>query len=183
MDATTALDRTDAIMTDLIANLSSDDRERSTPCDQWTVHDLLAHMCSGGHMVAGGLQGEAPPADAADHLADGPAAGWVGTVAHMRAAATPEALAATHQMPFGEVPGEMAMSVIVADQATHAWDLARATGQDLAMDDELAGWALDVWRQVVPAEGRTGDGFAPAVEVPESAPAIDRLVGYTGRRP
>lgn len=183
MDATTAMNRTDQIVTGLVANLTPEHREMSTPCTEWTVHDLIEHMCQGGHMIAGGLQGQAPPEDAPDFLAEGPAAGWSGTMAHLSEAATPETLAATHQMPFGEVPGEMALSVIVADHLTHAWDLARATGQDIAVDDDLAQWALETWSAVVPAEGRTGDGFAAAVPVADDAPTLDRLVGYTGRNP
>lgn len=182
MDATTALDRTDVLVTGLIDQLTPEHRTASTPCSEWTVHDLIEHMCQGGQMIAGGLQGQAPPADAPDVLADGPATGWKSTMAALRAAATPEALAATHQMPFGEVPGEVALSVIVADHATHAWDLARAIGQPCAMDDELAEWALATWSMVVPPEGRQG-GFDPVVPVADDAPAVDRLVGYTGRTP
>lgn len=182
MDATKALDRTDEIVTGLVGNLTSDHREASTPCEGWTVHDLLQHMCQGGHMVAGGLQGQAPPDEAPDFLGDGPVTGWRATADALRAAATPDALAANHQMPFGEVPGEVALSVIVADHLTHAWDLARATDQDLVVDDDLAEWALATWQAVVPPEGRQG-GFDPVVPVPDDAPPLDRLAGYTGRRP
>ena len=183
MDATTALHQTDRIVTDLIAGLRPEHRDAPTPCTDWTVHDLIGHMCSGGHMIAGALAGETPPDPAPDPLADGPANGWAATSSHLRDAATPDRLAAIHQMPFGEVPGEMALSVIVADLVTHAWDLARATDQTLAVDPDLAAWAHQVWSGVVPAEGRTGDGFAAAVHVPDGASAMDRLVAYTGRQP
>jgi uncharacterized protein (TIGR03086 family) len=183
MDATTAMTQTDQIVAGLIANLTPDHREMPTPCTEWTVHDLIEHMCQGGHMIAGGLQGQAPPEVAPDYLANGPAQGWSSVMAHMAEAATPDALAATHQMPFGEVPGEVALSVIVADQLTHAWDLARATGQEVDVDDELAAWALATWQAVVPAESRTGDGFKAAVPVDDDAPVLDQLVGYTGRTP
>lgn len=183
MDATTALDRTDEIVTDLIGNLTPEHREVSTPCEEWTMHDLIAHMCGGGHMIAGALQGQAPPESAPDLLADGPVAGWAATVAHLREAATPDNLAATHQLPFGEMPGHAALGVIVADHLTHGWDIAQASGQAFEIDDELAGWALATWQQVVPAEGRTGPGFKAAVPTSDDAPTTDRLVAYTGRRP
>lgn len=183
MDALTALDSTDKLVSGLIANLTPDDRERATPCTEWTVHDLLEHMCAGGHMIACGLERQTTPAETPDYLADGPASGWAATIVHMREAATPDSLSETHKMPFGDVPGEIALSVIVADHATHAWDLARATDQRLDMDDALAEWSLAVWQSVIPAEGRTGDGFAPAVAVSGSASSVDQLVGYTGRQP
>lgn len=184
MDAMTAFEETDQLLRTLIAGLTPDDREKPTPCAEWNVHDLIGHMCSGGHMIAGGLEGAAPPDPVPDFLADGPAAGWESTAAHMRAAATPERMQALHQMPFGEVPGEMAMSVIVADQATHAWDLAVATGQAARPSDELAAFSLEVWAQLAPPEGREpGSAFAAAIGVPDGASAVDRLAGYTGRQP
>ena len=147
------------------------------------MHDLIAHMCGGGHMIAGALQGEPPPDPTPDFLADGPATGWAGTMAHLREAATPEALAATHRFPFGEYPGAAAMSVIVADHVVHAWDMATAADLPLAIDDDLAEWALATWQQVVPADGRSGPGFKDVVPVDPDASAVDRLAGYTGRRP
>jgi uncharacterized protein (TIGR03086 family) len=183
LDATTAMNQTDEIVTSTISNLTADHREAATPCRDWTVHDVIEHMCQGGHMIADGLQDESPPENAPDFLADGPAKGWAETTAHMRSAATTEALSTTHQMPFGEVPGEVALSVIVADQLTHAWDLAQASGQQLAVSDELAGWAHETWKMVVPADGRTGDGFDAVVAIADDASALDKLVGYTGRQP
>ncbi len=183
MDAKTAMEQTNQLVTGLIGGLTPEHREVSTPCDEWTVHDLLGHMCGGAHMVAGGMQGQAPPEEMPDFLADGPAAGWAAAAAHLAEAATPEALAATHQMPFGETSGEMAVAVITADHVTHAWDLARATGQDLSLSDDLAQFALETWKPLVPAEGRTGDGFKAVVPVSDDASAVDRLVAYTGRQP
>jgi uncharacterized protein (TIGR03086 family) len=183
MNATDAMQQTDEVVSDLIAGLAADQRDHATPCDEWTLHDLLGHMCGGGHMVAGALLGEPMPEEAPDHLVDGPVAGWAGTMEHLRAAATPENLASTHQLPFGEMPGEVALSVIVADHLTHGWDIARASGQDFEIDDELAEWALATWKQLVPAEGRTGPGFKPVVPVDATASPVDQLVAYTGRHP
>lgn len=181
MDATTALTQTDEIVSSLIAGLTADRRESATPCPDWNVHVLIAHMCSGGHMVAGGLLGEDPPAEPPDVLADGPAKGWADTATHLRAAATPEVLGAQHDMPFGEVPGELAMSIIVADVLTHGWDLAQASGQGFEIDDDLATFALTTWETIAPAEGRTGDAFGPALPVAGGATAQQRLVAFTGR--
>ena len=132
-------------------------------------------------MIAGALQDEAPPDEATDFLADGPAAAWSRATAHLTAAATPDALAANHQLPFGEVPGEVALSIIAADHATHAWDLATATGQHLQVSDDLAKFAYQAWLPLIPAEDRTGDGFKAAIPVGDDAGALERLIAYTGR--
>jgi uncharacterized protein (TIGR03086 family) len=183
MDATSAMQQTNQLVTGLIAALTPEHREMATPCDEWTVHDLVGHMCGGAHMVVGGMQGQAPPAEMPDFLAEGPAAGWAAAAGHLAEAATPAALGAKHKMPFGEVPGEGAVAVITADHLVHAWDLAQATNQDLQMTDQLAEFALRIWQPVVPAEGRTGDGFKTAVVVADGASALDALVAYTGRNP
>jgi uncharacterized protein (TIGR03086 family) len=182
MDATTALAQTDQVMTSVIGQLTPDHREASTPCAEWNVHEVLDHVCQGCQGIAGGLQGQAPPEEMPDLLANGPAQGWVNAHAALVAAATPENLAAIHQMPFGDVPGEVAVSVITADALVHAWDVAQGAGVNIEISDELAEWALATWKQVVPPEGRQG-GFADVVPVADDAGAVDRLAGYTGRQP
>ena len=186
MDATTALAQTNDIMMGLIGGLTPDHREARTPCDNWNVHELIEHMVQGGQMIAGALQGQAPPTPAPDYLAEGPAKGWADAYAAMTAAATPEVLAATHRMPFGEVPGEVALSVVAADALTHAWDLAKATDQPIQVDDELAEWARATWQVVIPDGARAADGsagFKPAVAVADGASELDKLIGFTGRQP
>ncbi|MGI9607027.1 MAG: TIGR03086 family metal-binding protein [Acidimicrobiales bacterium] len=183
MDATQAMQETDQIVSGLISNLTSDHREMRTPCDEWNVHELIEHMCSGAHGIAGGLQGQAPPEEAPDLLANGPAAGWAEASGHLTEAATPEILQAMHQMPFGEVPGEAALSVIVADAATHAWDLAQATGQELQMSDELAAFANATWQGLVPAEDRPQPGgFKPALAASDDASPLEQMLAFTGRQ-
>ncbi len=177
------MEQTNDVVTRLIDGLSPEHREQSTPCDQWTVHELIEHMVGGAHMVAGGMEGRPPPTEMPDFLAGGPAAGWAAAYAHMLEAATPGALAATHQMPFGETPGEVALAIITADHVTHAWDLAEATGQELGVSEELAEFALEAWKPVLPAEGRSGDGFKAAIVVGDDASMVDRLAAYTGRQP
>lgn len=183
MDAMTALGETNEAMTQLIAGLRPEHKEMASPCTEWTVHDVLDHVCGGAHMIAGGMQGQAPPEEAPEFLADGPANGWAAAHAALAAAATPERLGALHQMPFGEVPGEMAVAVITADHLTHGWDVAKATGLDFNVSDELAEWALTTWQGVLGDGARDGGGFDDAVEVPADAPAVDRLAAFTGRTP
>ena len=87
MDATTAMNRTYAALDPVFAGLQPEHREMSTPCTEWTVHDLIAHMCGGAHGIAGGLQGQAPPEGEVDHLSEGPVNGWNDAKAALTAAA------------------------------------------------------------------------------------------------
>lgn len=66
----------------------------------------------------------------------------------------------------------------------HTWDLAKATGQSPAWDDDVLAAPLAAMQRAVPREPRGGQvPFGPVVDVPEDAPAIDRLVGWYGRKP
>ena len=92
MDAKTALQESDVLLTGLTNGLTPEHREMRTPCDQWNVHELVDHICSGTHGIAGGLAGEAPPTEPPDFMADGPANAWREAAAHLTAVATPEVL-------------------------------------------------------------------------------------------
>lgn len=100
----------------------------------------------------------------------------------MQAAATPENLEQPRQLPFGEMPGAVGLSVITADHLTHAWDLARATDQEINASDELCAWATDTWATVLTDDLRNGDAFDAIQPCADDAPAIDKLAAFTGRR-
>jgi uncharacterized protein (TIGR03086 family) len=83
-----------------------------------------------------------------------------------------------------EMPAGVAVLVALDELVVHAWDLARATGQDYVPDPAaVAACAAWVEEFEVPAEVTDGGPFGPPVPVPADAPAIDRLIGNTGRNP
>jgi uncharacterized protein (TIGR03086 family) len=68
------------------------------------------------------------------------------------------------------------------DVFVHSWDIARALGLDAAFDETLTEAMLALHRQTISDELRAAF-FAPIVPVPDDAPALDRLVGFLGRKP
>ena len=84
-------------------------------------------------------------------------------------------------MRFGEVPGSTLIGLRVVELAVHGWDLARATGQEEALDQGLCEAALATARAGLEGRPREGAPFAPEVAVPDDAPACDRLAGDLGR--
>jgi uncharacterized protein (TIGR03086 family) len=70
-----------------------------------------------------------------------------------------------------------------ADMFVHGWDLARATGQHVEFDDELAMHVHALVHQAFPGGPPPPPIFAAEVAVVGTAPAIDRLVGFLGRTP
>ena len=99
--------------------------------------------------------------------------------------ATWDRLAGDITLPFGTFPAAFVVWMYVLEQLGHAWDLDVAIGTPVALDDALAEAALPEARAMIVPEFRGGDEmpFGPVVEVPETAPAVDRLAGFLGRDP
>ncbi|MFQ5557186.1 MAG: TIGR03086 family metal-binding protein [Acidimicrobiales bacterium] len=184
MEPTQAMAETNDVVTGLIANVSAEQMARKTPCRRWDVHELVDHMIGGAHIFAAALRGEEisrSSGDAPDFVGDDPLGSWSAAAATLGSAATPDALAATVRLPFGEMPGSAALSLITADHLTHAWDLARSTDQAIAPSDEICDWATQTWGMVITDEMRDGEAFDAAQPVPDGAAPIDRLAAFTGR--
>jgi uncharacterized protein (TIGR03086 family) len=93
----------------------------------------------------------------------------------------PGALDKTVQLPFGEMPGDAALSFAIYDVSTHNCDIAKATGQKIK-DTELLDTALGIGQQIVSQDFRVPGVFDPEVECAADAPIEDRLLAFRGRQ-
>ena len=159
-----------------------------TPCDQYDVRDLLSHIVGGLNRIA--LVGEGADALAIPPRADGvPDDGWLAAyqaaAARSRAAWADDAkLDALFEVPWGKVPGRIAVSGYVQEITVHGWDLAKATGQPTELDPDLASWVLAVAQRILPPEPRGGEvPFGPVIPVPPDAGLYARLAAWLGRQP
>jgi uncharacterized protein (TIGR03086 family) len=94
--------------------------------------------------------------------------------------------AATRPMRLGDsaMPGDMALSMILWEYQVHGWDLARATGQPWSPPAAAAEESLEFAPGMLTDDYQgPGKAFAPRVPVPATAPALDRLLGLSGRDP
>ncbi len=159
-----------------------------TPCAEYDVRALLSHIVGGLNRVA--IAGEGGDALARPARADDvPDDGWLATyrAAADRAAAAwadDAKLDALVELPWGKVPGRIAMAGYAQEILTHGWDLARATGQPTEGDPELASWALAGAKRILPPEARGADvPFGPVVQVPPGAGPYAQLAAWLGRQP
>jgi uncharacterized protein (TIGR03086 family) len=97
--------------------------------------------------------------------------------------ALPGAMDRIVKLPFGEMPAGMALNIAIFDVTTHAWDLAKATGQSTELDPELAAVAYEVAQGMLNDDLRNAGLFGPAIEVTDDLPAADRLAAFAGRTP
>lgn len=159
-----------------------------TPCTEFDVRALLSHITGGLNRIA--IVGEGGDALARPAVEEGvPDDGWpaVYAAAAGRAAAAwadDARLDALVEVPWGKVPGRIALAGYIQEILAHGWDLAKATGQDTEGDPELAEWALAAARRILPPGNRGGEvPFGPVTEAPPGAGPYARLAAWLGRQP
>ncbi len=172
---------------DAVAAVSPTQLADPTPCSEYDVRALLGHVVAVLHRVTSIAAG-IPAVGPAPLVTDVPDDGW-GAAARAAlddvetAWADPAVLELEMRLPFGTLPGAVALAMYTGELSTHTWDVAVATGQAPAWDDAVVAGARAVVRRGLPAERGPGIPFAPPVAVPDEAPAIDRLVAWQGRDP
>jgi uncharacterized protein (TIGR03086 family) len=180
------------VLAALVGGITDDQLTARTPCPLYTLGDLLDHV--DGLALAFTLAARKEPAEAS---AAGPRgkASRLGDDWRTRITTRLARLAEAWQDPGAwtgatsvggvDLPGEMAGTSALDELVLHGWDVARGSGQPFHVDDASVAGArafVDMFSQPG-TEGMRGDAFAPVVTVPEGMPALDRLLGLSGRDP
>ncbi|MEV6659268.1 TIGR03086 family metal-binding protein [Nocardia fluminea] len=172
----------------IVDAVTEDQLTHPTPCAGSTVRDLLAHVVGLTEAFRQAATKESvgrstpPPAGNDSPLPDD----W-----RTRIAAQLETLTSAWRVPEAwdgdteaggvELPAAV-MAIVALDEITvHAWDLAVATGQRPTVAPADLAILHEFLCETDPAG--TPGLFGPIVEVPADAPALDRLLGLTGRDP
>ncbi|WP_346181866.1 TIGR03086 family metal-binding protein [Streptomyces osmaniensis] len=152
-----------------------------TPCENWTVRDLLDHLVW-ENIIWGGLAEGTPPIDghAKDHLGDNHIVAFETAAAHARDAFRQPGLL---DRSFGPAPGRRVVEQLLIELLVHGWDLATALGRDRDLEPDIARAALPVVREIYGDLPRTAGGSIASVQpAPEGAPALDEVAAFLGRR-
>jgi uncharacterized protein (TIGR03086 family) len=175
-----------------VAAVRPDQWSNPSPCAKWTARDVVDHIVMMHGAMLRPLNRELAEAPS---VADDPLAAFRAARADVQAVLDDPELSGTEcDTPVGRMTVERHIDEVVSDDLVlHGWDLARATGQDGAMDpaDVERLWASTT---AIPADVmekyRTPGAFGPGIEVfgaevpvPEDAPLQDRLLGLIGRDP
>jgi uncharacterized protein (TIGR03086 family) len=154
-----------------------------TPCEKFTVHDVLDHM-----MVLGGTFTYLFRGEEAPELSPPGVYGWVPSKEFrevmddlLDAINSPGALERTIESPLGTMDGETFARLVAVDGLVHSWDLATATGQRLELPPEVVEAVSAFAHQALGDDMRDGDTFKQPTDPGPSADAIDRLAAFTGR--
>lgn len=162
-----ALDQTG----DVLAEVHPDDLGRPTPCDDWTVQQLVDHLVATPERFLQMMNGEQP-----DWSSEPPRVeqDWAGA---FRVSAD-NLIHAWHGRPDAETASADWQS---AELATHTWDLVRALGRSAdELDPEVAERGLAFMQANLTADNRSV-AFGAEQPAPEDASPYDRIAAFAGR--
>ena len=174
MDPVVLFQRAAGGAVDVAAQVRPDQMALRTPCTEWDVAALLAHMQGGpGYLLAAvGVDSQA------DDRYEAAVARCVGA---LRA---PGALGRTCLSPAGfEWSMAEATAGTAMDQLVHTWDLAVAIDGDRKLDPEIVDAIVAMFLPQMPEIGRQAGFVGPEVAVAANASAQDRLLAAMGRHP
>lgn len=164
---TQAADKWDAVM----ATMGDGDGDKTTPCDGWTVTELVDHAMFWQNRGAGvfGVDGEGVE--------------WADLKPQVAAALADPANLEGEAAAMGGMPKQGVAGLITADLLIHSWDLARSLGADETLPAAAVEATLMGLQRLPDAMLRSETMFGPAIDVADDASAQDRLIAFVGRQP
>jgi uncharacterized protein (TIGR03086 family) len=171
----------------VVRGVTPDQLDAPTPCPDWDVRTLVNHLILWSAFRSETAARKQPADETHTEDTDFTTGDWADTFATQldRAIAAwsePGATDGETGLAGGTMPATVIATMMLAELVVHGWDLASATGQELAVDPEV----LDVVREfgvTMGPMGRQMGAFGDEVSVPESAPPLDRVLGALGRDP
>lgn len=153
------------------------------PPEGWEARDVVRHLVEWFPAFLHASVGiTLPPGPSVD---DDPGAAWRAQTAGVQALLDdPSTAQREHDFPhIGRMALERATVMIyVGDVFLHRWDLARATGQDDALDPAKCEEMLEAMLPMDDALRQSGH-YGPRVDVPDDADVQTRLLAFIGRTP
>jgi uncharacterized protein (TIGR03086 family) len=167
------------VLQSVLHSIATDDLSRQTPCTEFDVSQLTAHLLNSITALGGMAGAEIPERDESD------------SVERQVIAAARPALDAWHRRGLdgtvpvgkGEMPANGACAILSLEFLVHAWDYAVAVGRGIDAPEPLSEYVLGWAHKIITPEGRANVGFDPPIDVPADAGALDKLIAFTGRNP
>jgi uncharacterized protein (TIGR03086 family) len=170
MNGAEALERSGCGFRQRLVEVESDDWARPTPCDEWSVRDLVNHVVGGNFRYVMILAGE--PADAVrrtreqDWLRSDPLRSFDDALARVTESfSVPGILTAAVRHPkLGAMTAAELRVLRVNELTVHAWDLACAIDSDERLDERVVSWLLEQLERIEPLHSivATSGPYEPA---------------------
>ncbi|MGH3532828.1 MAG: TIGR03086 family metal-binding protein [Mycobacterium sp.] len=178
-DELASAEATLGVLQHVLHPISRDEMSRPTPCSEYDVRQLTDHLLNSITLLGGAAGAHFPDRDAGD------------SVERQIIGAARPALDAWHRRGLdgtvaigpNELPAAAAAGILSLEFLVHAWDYATATGRDVEVADSVTDYVLTLAKNIISPQARSTVGFADPVGVADNAPALDRLIAFTGRNP
>jgi uncharacterized protein (TIGR03086 family) len=163
----------------VLRHMAPGDGKAQTPCAHYDVDQLTEHL-AGSLVGLGGCVGvDVVPDENAERevriadLAQPVLEGW-----------RRRGIEGMVTLGHGDIPAEVASRILSMELLIHAWDFARATGQELPPNEGLSTYVLGLAKDgLIQPALRDGETFGEEIVLADGADPMDQLVAYTGRRP
>jgi len=188
--------------TAVVAAVQPEQLDGPTPCADFTVRDLLEHLVGMTDRLTTIGRGHDPfTVPGREVSGDAWLAAWNDAVDDYVAVWTDDAaLDVPSPLPWIPGTGRDVVASFVTELTIHTWDLGKAIGVAPVWDEAALEVAARENGAGLPAKDRhevfkaikanlppdlaaLPDPFADAVDVPDDAPLIDRIVAWSGRQP
>ncbi|MDQ4037789.1 MAG: TIGR03086 family metal-binding protein [Actinomycetota bacterium] len=176
----------------VVAQVSADNLDRPTPCGDWTLAELLAHMTvqHDGFAAAAVGNGGDPALWEVQPLGADPVGAYAAAADRVVAAFAQDGVldqefALPEISPLTTFPARQAIGFHLIDYVVHGWDVAKTIDVALVLDQEVLDVAAEIAQAVPDGEQRLrpGAAFAPGLPIADDAPLLDRIVAHLGRSP
>jgi uncharacterized protein (TIGR03086 family) len=174
----------------LVSRARGRDMSRPTPCPDWTLHGLLAHMTAQHYGFAAASVGDSALARwRTRRLGRDPVADYQAAADTVLAAFAADGVL-DRRFPLAEFdgspvfPARQAISFHFVDYVVHSWDVAKALGVEAEFPTDVLEVALRVALAVPDGNNRLAPGaaFALSLTVGGGSP-LDLIVAILGRDP
>ncbi len=177
-----------ATFTAVLDQVGPDQLRAATPCEDWDVRELIAHVLVGDEMSVALLDGATQDEVRAllgrefgDDIVDRCRETLADQLTRIQAV---DDWDQTVHHVIGDIPASQLLRFRIGDLTLHAWDLASAIGVDDRIPADLADQVYSGLAPMAPFIAETGMfGAGPSGEVGEGDPVKIRLLDLTGRRP
>lgn len=173
--------RLSALFDETVTSIDAADWNKQSPCEEWTVHDVLAHVLSSETEVISKVD---LAVDRTIGATEDPLGAWHEVRDGVQAVLDdPAKSSLTYESLGAETTiADSVDKFLCFDLIVHRWDIATAAGREItipAEDIADANAFLDSMGSMFYDYGAS----APAVPQPDDASEQDKLIGRAGRNP
>ena len=174
----------------VIASISEDQLELSTPCDEWSVRDVINKLVASTLLFASfGRREDGDPnldlVNPKEIIGDDPLGAFISAASECRSAwRSPGALEGMATSTIGESKARAVLNARIFDTTVLSWDISQACGVTNYIDDEQAKYVLRVAIALVPAvRSHNSARYKEPIVVGDNSSNLEKLISVTGRDP